>query len=62
MSSPDPVEQPFEAAQAAAAELAARTGIDHHDVAVVLGSGWKPAADQMGEVVAELPRVCEPVP
>ncbi len=57
MSSPDPVEQPFEAAQAAAAELAVRTGIERHDVAVVLGSGWKPAADQMGEVVAELPMV-----
>lgn len=26
-----------------------------HDVAVVLGSGWKPAADRMGDVVAEHP-------
>ncbi|MEJ6549406.1 purine-nucleoside phosphorylase [Corynebacterium sp. USCH3] len=29
----------------AAAELARRTGRDAHDVAVVLGSGWRPAAD-----------------
>ena len=55
MSFPDPVEHPFEAAQASADALAAATGVPHHDIAVVLGSGWKPAADQMGEVVAELP-------
>lgn len=36
---------PKELAQQAAAELAERTGRDHHDVAVVLGSGWRPAAD-----------------
>ena len=34
-----------ELADRAAAELAERTGRDHHDVAVVLGSGWRPAAD-----------------
>lgn len=55
MSHPDPVEFPFEAAEASAAILAERTGVERHDVAVVLGSGWKPAADRMGEVVAELP-------
>ncbi|MGV0868221.1 purine-nucleoside phosphorylase [Corynebacterium kalidii] len=32
-------------AATAAAELARRTGRDAHDVAVVLGSGWRPAAD-----------------
>ncbi|HEX2575834.1 MAG TPA: purine-nucleoside phosphorylase [Aquihabitans sp.] len=53
--SPDPVASPFEAAEASAAALAAATGVERHDVAVVLGSGWKPAADRMGEVVAELP-------
>jgi len=31
------------------------TGVDRHDVAIVLGSGWKPAADRMGDVAAELP-------
>lgn len=43
-----------ERAREAAAVLAERTGIDHHDVAVVLGSGWVPAADQLGTTRAEL--------
>jgi purine-nucleoside phosphorylase len=43
-------------AQAAAA-IAERTGVERHDVLVVLGSGWKPAADRFGEVVAEVPTV-----
>ena len=51
----DPTDHPFDAAAASAARLAELTGVDHHDVAVVLGSGWKPAADRMGEVVAEIP-------
>ncbi len=51
----DPVTSPFDAAEASAAALAAATGVERHDVAVVLGSGWKPAADRMGEVVAEVP-------
>jgi purine-nucleoside phosphorylase len=29
--------------------------VDHHDVAVVLGSGWVPAADLLGTTVAEFP-------
>lgn len=41
-------------AAAAAAALAAATGVDAHDVAVVLGSGWVPAADALGAVDAEL--------
>lgn len=45
---------PFDRAQRAAATLAERTGVDHHDVAVVLGSGWRPAVDRMGETVAEV--------
>lgn len=36
---------PLAAASAAADLLATRTGHPHHDVAVVLGSGWRPAAD-----------------
>lgn len=51
---PDPVHQPFEAAEASAARLAELTGVAGHDVAIVLGSGWKPAADRMGEVTAEV--------
>jgi purine-nucleoside phosphorylase len=46
-----------EDATTAAAVLAARTGATAHDVAVVLGSGWAPAADALGAVDAELPMV-----
>jgi purine-nucleoside phosphorylase len=42
-------------AQDAAAVLAERTGVDKHDVAVVLGSGWRPAADEFGSATAEVP-------
>jgi purine-nucleoside phosphorylase len=35
-------------AEAAAAELRERTGVDAFDVAVVLGSGWAPAAAELG--------------
>jgi purine-nucleoside phosphorylase len=38
----------------AAQALASATGAAHHDVAVVLGSGWVPAADALGEPDAEL--------
>lgn len=38
-----------------AARIAAGTGLERHDVAVVLGSGWRPAADRMGETVARMP-------
>jgi hypothetical protein len=41
-------------AAAAAAELAARTDVARHDVAVVLGSGWMPAADALGTATADL--------
>lgn len=34
--------------------IAAATGIRQHDVAVVLGSGWAPAADEFGDPIAEL--------
>ncbi|MDT7579705.1 MAG: purine-nucleoside phosphorylase [Pseudonocardiales bacterium] len=42
-------------AAAAAAALAHATGVATHDVAVVLGSGWRPAADLIGEPAHELP-------
>jgi purine-nucleoside phosphorylase len=38
----------------AAVVLARATGVDRHDVAVVLGSGWVPAADAIGRPSAEL--------
>jgi purine-nucleoside phosphorylase len=40
-------------AQSAAARLAELTGASRHDVAVVLGSGWVPAADELGAPLAE---------
>ena len=45
---------PFADAETAAAELAQRTGIDRHDVAVVLGSGWQDAVDGLGAPTAEV--------
>ena len=48
-------EDPKELAGQAAARLAELTGVEKHDVALVLGSGWAPAADLLGETVAEVP-------
>ncbi|MER2092576.1 MAG: purine-nucleoside phosphorylase [Saccharopolyspora rectivirgula] len=45
---------PSAAASAAAAQLAERTGIERHDIAVVLGSGWQPAAEEIGQPNTEL--------
>ena len=45
---------PYAAAAAGAARLAELTGQIRHDVAVVLGSGWAPAADALGPPDAEL--------
>jgi purine-nucleoside phosphorylase len=42
-------------ADEAAKALAERTGVDRHDVAVVLGSGWRPAADRIGTAEVEVP-------
>lgn len=44
----------FALAEAAAAEIARRTGVDRHEVAIVLGSGWQDATDALGETTAEL--------
>jgi purine-nucleoside phosphorylase len=50
------VTSPWDLATAAAADLADRTGVARHDVAVVLGSGWTPAADRLGTVTAQVAR------
>ncbi len=55
----------YELAQTAADDIRARTGVDRHDVAVVLGSGWTPAADALGTAereiaVTELPGFAAP--
>jgi purine-nucleoside phosphorylase len=55
MSDYSPADQsPTDLAAAAAQVLRERTGVETHDVAVVLGSGWLPAADALGETTAEL--------
>jgi purine-nucleoside phosphorylase len=43
-----------EAATEAAQVLAEKTGVEHHDIALVMGSGWLPAVDALGEAVAEI--------
>ncbi|HWF82928.1 MAG TPA: purine-nucleoside phosphorylase [Streptosporangiaceae bacterium] len=43
----------YAAAQASAANLALLTGAPQHKVAVVLGSGWAPAADAIGAPATE---------
>jgi purine-nucleoside phosphorylase len=48
--SPDPATL----AHDAAALLAERTGVGAHSVAIVLGSGWVPAIDDLGRTVAEV--------
>ena len=45
---------PTELAAAAAERLRELTGVDRHDVAMVLGSGWLPAVDALGEPTAEI--------
>ncbi|WP_235735817.1 purine-nucleoside phosphorylase [Nocardioides alcanivorans] len=41
-------------AREAAARLAELTGVARHDIALVLGSGWLPAVDALGEATAEI--------
>ena len=49
-----PTDTPYALAEAAARRLAELTGIERHDVALVLGSGWLPAVDALGEATAEI--------
>jgi purine-nucleoside phosphorylase len=49
------VTSPAAVAQDAASAIRERTGVDTHDVAVVLGSGWAPAVAQLGDPVAVVP-------
>ena len=41
-------------AREAATRLAELTGVEHHDIALVLGSGWLPAAAALGEATADI--------
>lgn len=45
---------PSELADQAARLIAERSGVDRHDVGLVLGSGWGAAADLLGETVCSL--------
>ncbi|MDA8372122.1 MAG: purine-nucleoside phosphorylase [Nocardiopsaceae bacterium] len=46
---------PRQTAQKAAEELRSRSGVDSYDVALVMGSGWAPAADALGSAGTEFP-------
>ncbi|MCW4385100.1 purine-nucleoside phosphorylase [Salinibacterium sp. SYSU T00001] len=51
----DPAADPFEIAAAAASDIAEKTGVARHDIALTLGSGWAKAADLIGETTATIP-------
>jgi purine-nucleoside phosphorylase len=51
----DPAADPFDIARQAAVQLAEATGVERHDIALTLGSGWAKAADLLGETVATVP-------
>jgi purine-nucleoside phosphorylase len=51
----DPAIDPFEVARQAAEQLAEKTGVEKHDIALTLGSGWGKAADLIGETTATIP-------
>ena len=51
----DAATNPFDVAAEAASQIAKRTGINSHRIALTLGSGWAKAADVLGETVAEIP-------
>ena len=50
----DPNADPFAIAAQAAAVIADKTGVERHDIALTLGSGWGAAADLIGETTATL--------
>ncbi|MBN4926058.1 purine-nucleoside phosphorylase [Hoyosella rhizosphaerae] len=49
------MDSPHVVARAAANAIATRTGVAEHPVAVVLGSGWAPAASVLGAPTATIP-------
>ncbi len=46
---------PFDLAAEAASTITRVTGVERHDIALTLGSGWGRAADVIGETVAVIP-------
>lgn len=62
----DPTVNPFDVAKLAAGKIAELSGVERHDIALTLGSGWAKAADLLGETVAtfdatEVPGFSKPV-
>lgn len=55
MTRSDATRQANDRAGEAASALATLSGVPTHQIAVVLGSGWVPAADLLGSTVAEFP-------
>ncbi|CAQ00727.1 purine-nucleoside phosphorylase [Clavibacter sepedonicus] len=53
LESPDA--DPQEIARQAARQIAELTGVERHDIALTLGSGWGKAADLIGETTATIP-------
>ena len=51
----DPAADPFEVAAKAAEDIARITGVERHDIALTLGSGWGKAAELVGETTATFP-------
>ena len=51
----DPTADPFAVAAAAAEDIARITGVERHDIALTLGSGWGRAADLLGETTSTFP-------
>jgi purine-nucleoside phosphorylase len=51
----DPAADPFEVAAEAASDIARITGVERHDIALTLGSGWAKAAELIGQVTTTFP-------
>lgn len=51
----DESQNPFEIAAQAAEQISKKTGVERHDIALTLGSGWAKAADIIGETIATIP-------
>ncbi|MET0303905.1 MAG: purine-nucleoside phosphorylase [Microbacteriaceae bacterium] len=51
----DPTADPFAVAAEAAADIARLSGVERHDIALTLGSGWGKASELIGETTAAFP-------
>ena len=51
----DPAADPFTIAAEAAGDIARLTGVERHDIALTLGSGWGRSAELIGETIASFP-------